>query len=528
MNDAIAKVKKQLIEKVQSSTNILVTVSKNPDVDALSAALGLTAVLNKLEKHATAIFSGAIPPAISFLEPDKVFENSADSLRDFIIALDKEKADHLRYKVEGDLVKIFITPYRTTISGDDLQFSQGEFNVELVLALGVSSQDDLDTALSAHQIRDDITVITFTFGQQTSKLGSIDWHNDSASCLCEMVAGLAETSKDEEPLLDKQISTALLTGIVAATDRFSNEKTTAQVMSVSAELMAAGADQQLIAAKLQEGHAIDALPTRTGKPKQDTVAAPVSTLSKSSDDGEITIDHGTDGKVPSINEILSLHSTQSNEEESTLPSSLTAPVAFATETAVADVESTLPVAAEPTIGGTLNATTSQAAEDAARDIADDQNKTILSHSYLGGDEPDNMAMNGVAEGSEEAKPVDIFNFPPIGEAGGPTEGVDSTLPSVEQTNYSLSAPTVEQAASPNIQETSAMPAMPVEGLPLPPPVPDFSSTLPPPVPQTMPDLGVVAPPPVPETPVITASEPESTLPPAPAVDDPSKFKIPGQ
>src|SRR5664280_1412541 len=199
MNDADAKVKQQIVEKIKSSTNILVTVSKDPSVDDLSAALGLTALLNKLNKHATAIFSGAIPPAITFLDPDKVFENTADSLRDFIIALDKEKADHLRYKVEGDVVKIFITPYRTTITSDDLEFSQGDFNVELVLALGVASQDSLDTALAAHgRILHEVTVATFSAGEQTSRLGSIYWRDEAASSLCEMITSISDSLKTDK------------------------------------------------------------------------------------------------------------------------------------------------------------------------------------------------------------------------------------------------------------------------------------------------------------------------------------------
>lgn len=102
----------KIIESIRSSETILVTVSKNPSVDELAAALGLTMQLNDMGKHATAVVSGEIPPAITFLKPEKTFNNSVDSLRDFVIALDKEKADHLRYKVEGDMVKIFITPYK--------------------------------------------------------------------------------------------------------------------------------------------------------------------------------------------------------------------------------------------------------------------------------------------------------------------------------------------------------------------------------------------------------------------------------
>lgn len=249
--------RQQIVEAIKSNSNILVTVSDSPSVDELSAALGLTVLLNKLDKRATAIFSGTIPPAITFLDPEKTLEGTVDSLRDFIIALDKEKADHLRYKVDGDVVKIFITPYRTTLTDKDLQFSQGDYNVELVIALGVKDQDHLDKALSAHgRILHDATVTTISVGADPSSLGSIDWRDAAASSLCEMLVGLSEALKEEQPVLDEQIATAFLTGIVSATDRFSNSRTSSRVMTMAAQLMAAGANQQLIAAKLQEANDI--------------------------------------------------------------------------------------------------------------------------------------------------------------------------------------------------------------------------------------------------------------------------------
>lgn len=255
MNEGSAR--QQIVEAIKSNSNILVTVSDSPSVDELSAALGLTVLLNKLEKRATAIFSGTIPPAITFLDPEKTLEGTVDSLRDFIIALDKEKADHLRYKVDGDVVKIFITPYRTTLTDKDLQFSQGDYNVELVIALGVKDQDHLDKALSAHgRILHDATVTTISVGAEPSSLGSIDWRDAAASSLCEMLVSLSEALKEDQPVLDEQIATAFLTGIVSATDRFSNDHTSSRVMTMAAQLMAAGANQQLIAAKLQEAHEI--------------------------------------------------------------------------------------------------------------------------------------------------------------------------------------------------------------------------------------------------------------------------------
>lgn len=273
---------KQLIaEKIKQSANILVTVSANPSVDSLTASLGLTLILNKLDKHATAVFSGVIPPAITFLEPGRTFENNIDSLRDFIIALDKEKADRLRYKVEDDVVRIFITPYRTKISERDLHFSQGDFNVDLIIALGVEDQRDLDQAITAHgRILHDATVVTINASAQKSSLGSIDWQDGNASSLSEMLASIAEQLKPG--ILDQQISTALLTGIVASTERFSNQHTTPRVMTVAAQLMAAGANQQLIATKLQTIPA--PVSPRREKPKQDN--KPQDNKRTGTDEGE--------------------------------------------------------------------------------------------------------------------------------------------------------------------------------------------------------------------------------------------------
>ena len=105
----------------------------------MAAAIGLTMLLDNTGKHATAIYSGATPNALRFLKPEETFETDTNSLQDFIIALNKEKADHLRYKVEGDYVKVYITPYKTEISEKDLEFSHGDFNVDLVIGLDVKA-----------------------------------------------------------------------------------------------------------------------------------------------------------------------------------------------------------------------------------------------------------------------------------------------------------------------------------------------------------------------------------------------------
>lgn len=660
--------RQQIVDKIKDSSNILVTVSRNPSVDELSAALGLTVLLNKMKKHATAVFSGDIPPAITFLDPEKTFENTVDSLRDFIIALDKEKADHLRYKVDGDVVKIFITPYRTTITSDDLDFSQGDYNVELVIGLGVKNQDDLDEALAAHgRILHDATVSTITVGEMTSDLGSVHWHEQNASSLSEMLVSMQDGLRADKTLLDEQIATAFLTGIVAATDRFSNNHTTSKAMTIAAQLMSAGANQQLIASKLEAAHEIgpDAEGGDSGSGDSGTNADGTTDLSEgestklntpgkgkksqkkkpaSQDDGALLISHEKEGSVDEVakatetenqqaaaeaaedklaKQAQTVAATQQDEAarvaEQKLATELAsvAPAAGATATpSVADLqkdiaaanaeadqaaeaaESAPPAAAtqtppaappttpaplggatgaeqwqdsnnEPSMGGTLNATTEQAAEDKRKALEDERNHTILTHgagnSYVGDSSPTFQSpLNAAVQPEPETQSIDPFSqiTPPAPAETAPTayappiqpEAPAETLADIDAHNraphdearaavhaaFDAAPPAEPQAsAEPAFMETPLPEAQPAPEAPVPsqsaapsslpplPPMPDFS---------TLPPL-----PPIPGAP---EQQPSGALPPekleevlgsapapppaAPQSNDPGQFRIPGQ
>lgn len=503
------KAKQQVVEKIKSAGNILVTVSNDPSLDALSAALGLALIIDKLDKHATTIFSGQAPQAMQFLEPEKTFENTTDSLRDFIIALDKEKADHLRLKVEGDVAKIYITPYRTTIKPEDLQFSQGDnYNIELVVALGVDNQDHLDSALDAHgQILHDAPVVTITAGDQVSQLGGIDWHDSKASSLSEMIATLGEALKDQDMLIDKQSATALLTGIVAATDRFSNPKTTSASMTVAAQLMGYGADQQLIANELQKSHEIGA------------------GVDMSSHGSETLAD--LDARVRNDDD-----ETSSNEVEADIMSSNNSSNAYG-----------LPESESSNAYG-----------------VPDESTAVVEAT------PESAPQEVSAESIPESTP------PPVEEPSQPAPVEESTIPTVEPSaNSAYALPDEPATSGQEIAPVSSVesqlvvnaaltppPATPAElGLPMPPPVPTFT----PPAPSSAyaldpasPDANAPQPPerlgdilnPDPDE---TAGAPANAIPilshgavvpppeatPAPpaepvpaSVNDPTQFKIPGQ
>jgi hypothetical protein cdivTM_02431 len=598
-----ASAKQQVIQKIKENTNILVTVSRDPSVDELSAALGLTLFLNELGKHATAVFSGKIPPAINFLEPDKTFEDTADSLRDFIIALDKEKADHLRYKIVDDaVVKIFITPYRTTITEADLEFSQGDYNIELVLALNVEDSNHLDEALTAHgKILHSADVVTVTARDIKSSLGAIDWHERNASGVSEMLLELVDELKTVKATLDEQMANAFMTGIVAVTNRFSNNLTSPRVMTAAADLMAAGANQQLIAAKLVEAEELEAPvdePEDGGDSSElsDAEEAEVDStklsISRSSrrqpkqadkdlpkpDDGTLEISHQKRGDLDEVARRTqaeaqdeAARAAESYLEKQLAKSTPEEPVESEEPAKLPEPEYSLPAIKplsgpqspkdelpEPSVGGTFNASTEQAAEDKKREAESGRNRTILNHGRPGtsqGGFSDSPINATVARHDDEPKSVDPFaetnnnlqdnrSISPLGEAsaiaghnGDVMAALSEDTSKVLGTNQSLGQPTYEAvsealAAVPNVPDPLAANSAPgtptlaeiessaknIAGLP---PMPDFSTL--PELPPAFPPAPAVSPT-VPSVPAATPSVVNTTN----SEFNPTQFQIPGQ
>ena len=248
--DDISNITNRVVEKIKASENILIALSKNPNIDEISAALGLAMILDTMRKHVTAIFSGQVPNVLQFLKPEETFEKTTNSLQDFIIALSKDKVDHISYKIEGDFVKVYVTPYKATIDQADLSMSHGDYNVDLVICFNVISGDEIDPALSEYgRIMHDATAINLTVGTP-GRFAELEWQDSNVSSISEMVVGLAD--KLGLASFSEQVATALLTGIVASTDHFSNPRTSSNTMSIASKLMSFGANQQLISSQIME------------------------------------------------------------------------------------------------------------------------------------------------------------------------------------------------------------------------------------------------------------------------------------
>ena len=419
-------VQSEVVKKIAEAQNVLVALSSDPSVDEMSAAIGLSLFLDKLGKRATAIYSGSTPNALEFLKPEETFETSADTLQDFVIALNKDKADHLRYKLDGDYVKIYITPYKTRIGEEDLEFSYGDYNVDLVLALDVANGIDLDSALREHgRIMHDAVIVNITTGNP-GRFGEIEWSDKSASSVSEMIAKLLY-SVNSKAKIEKEEATAFLTGIVAATNRFSNAKTTPETMQISSRLMQSGANQQLISKNITPDvdNELYSLMGESSQTKRDA------------DPTKLDIEHGEEN-VDENKEV----DASITEETSTLLDDLKA------------AEASLATAGNETVPDTSNQPIKLDSAPADTATVEDELNTTPSEPTEPSLPPVSFDAPAAAPAPEEpaASSVPTPNFSPASEPISETPAPEPTLPSVTPTPDFSAEPTAGPAAEPGLSE----------------------------------------------------------------------------
>ncbi|HEY2004412.1 MAG TPA: DHH family phosphoesterase [Candidatus Saccharimonadia bacterium] len=238
--------KQQTSEAIRQAETILVTTAQHPSVDQVAAVIGLTQILQKFGKKVTAVVSDSLPPAVQVLDTAAI-ERQPAGQRDFVLKVDVSKAevDKLRYEVQDGKLHIFITPFKGGFAPSDVTFDYGTFHYDLAIVLGVPTRARLDRIYEQNQQTfADIPVVNIDFHRSNENYGAVNLIEPNASSLCEMLVALSESLQGG--LLDEQMATTLLMGIVASTDRFTAAHTTSKSLTVAAQMMAAGARQQAV------------------------------------------------------------------------------------------------------------------------------------------------------------------------------------------------------------------------------------------------------------------------------------------
>lgn len=238
-----------LIERSQA---ISIFLARNIDEDGFGAGLALFYTLKKMGKNVNLFFE-KIPPKFQFLlnNLSAADPKPADFFKKFIISINtsgKEILEMFYEKNEKDL-KIYLTLNGGEITERDIAFSS--FNPsppqksDLVITLGAQSLEDLGIFFEQNpNLFYELPILNIDNYPSNENFGEINLIEITSPSLSEILTDLIKTLGLN--LIDNDLATFLLAGILFASQNFQNPKTRPKTFETASFLVEKGADHQKI------------------------------------------------------------------------------------------------------------------------------------------------------------------------------------------------------------------------------------------------------------------------------------------
>lgn len=185
----------KVISKLISHDKVLIMIHENPDGDTLASASAMYLVLKKMGKNPNMVCKDKVPRPFRFLP-----------------AMDKIKED----------------------------FLFGDFDIMLTIDCGDIRRTGFDERLKDFAKKNRKTLINIDHHPKNDlhKIANLNLIDYSASSTSEIIWGLLQTMEVE---IDKEIATAILTGLYTDTGGFKHSNTTEKTLEIASELLKHGA-----------------------------------------------------------------------------------------------------------------------------------------------------------------------------------------------------------------------------------------------------------------------------------------------
>lgn len=245
----LTQIQLDVLTLVRNSKNILILPSAPIDADSLGSSLSLYLVLQKLNKKVTVVAADAVPASYNFLPAINTISAELNYIRDFIITIDCRETppENVRQEIQGNKVNIIVTPHKGALNKDFVSFSDGPFPFDLIITVDAADPLQFGKVYETFpEILHLAPVVNIDHHVSNKGFGKINYVDVMAPATTTMILPLIEELSSEKPLMDADIATLLLAGLITDTGSFQNANTTPDAFSLAAKLIGYGARQQEI------------------------------------------------------------------------------------------------------------------------------------------------------------------------------------------------------------------------------------------------------------------------------------------
>lgn len=251
----------QLYEAIKNSQSALITFGREHNVDTISSSLALSLLLKKLDKDNEIVGPNfKLPKNLSFLPNSNNINQNIRNLRKFIISLDVSKTplDRLDYKIENNRLNIQLEPKNGIYNQEDLKTFNTDFKHNLAFVLNTPDLESLGTLYEENtDFFYHIPIINIDHATENEHFGHYNLINVTSTSIAEILFEIIE--KIDIALLDEEIATCLLTGMIDKTKSFKIPQVTPKSLNIASQLIAIGARRDDIIKNLYQTKSINTL-----------------------------------------------------------------------------------------------------------------------------------------------------------------------------------------------------------------------------------------------------------------------------
>lgn len=256
----LEQVQKQILASLNKAKQILICLPQNPGGDALGAGLALFQFLKKVEKSPEIVCTAPDLGLFKFLPGADEIRTSLRTSQSFVVSVntDKAKLDELSYEVAEGRVDIFLKPKEGRFTRDDVTFRDARFPYDLIIAIDTPALEYLGEVYDQNtDLFFETPVANIDHHPNNEHYGQINLVDLTATSSSEILVSLLE--EYEAGLIDQNIATSLLTGIITETNSFQHVKTTPQAFLKASRLISLGGDHPGIIRELYKTKQISLL-----------------------------------------------------------------------------------------------------------------------------------------------------------------------------------------------------------------------------------------------------------------------------
>ncbi len=237
--------KQQISKLINKSNNILVATPEHIDGDALGSAFALAGALENIGKNVKLVIPNELPPKFHFLPKKNSLSHNSLLEREFVLSVDnpEDHINELYYEKENGLLHIYLKGKKVI---EEKHFRiKPSYPFDLIFTINARDFENLGQSFEHNpELFFETPVINIDNHPENGNFGEINLVDIAFSSVSELILEIIDFL--DRNLINKEIATWILTGLIDATDNFQSLKTTPRTFNNAALLINRGANQQEI------------------------------------------------------------------------------------------------------------------------------------------------------------------------------------------------------------------------------------------------------------------------------------------